>query len=492
MPAAVGGCGVRAATRPGVQAPLEGGAVAIQASPLSRALTVLLLVCAAALLSASSAHAEEVFTGQAAAAYATDSTWIGAPAAPAAICIVDTGNDANADTSNVVARLAVDDGAGADLGTTKHGTLMSMIASAPYNGFGMVGAAPTIKVVSVRATRDGGGFGFVDLLKGIDRCRLWRNTYNIKVVSLSLGARNTGPLDAATQQAIADSVDTARSMGLNVIAAAGNQTGPVDWPAAYGPVFAVGATDNAGARCGFAASGPEVDLWAAGCPQDVALPDGRPAWASGSSESTAFVAGVLTQLRGLRPELSVTQAEALLSSSVRSQAAGGTLDVAAAFHAAGLDQHLAQGHAAIPALPPSGGAPATTATTIVPDTAPPQPPAVAETSPTQSPAPVQQPTAAIGVALRGRLAKPQVRSLRLTRGLLTLTLKNRPKAMEARVQIYARKKGRAFPRLVRTLRMTADTLRTRVLGTLSELSIIYRDPSGVREKSAVLRLRSRP
>ena len=129
----------------------------------SRRWLVGLVVATLSPVLTSSAFAEEVFTSQAAAANATDSTWIPAPAQRAAVCIVDTGNDPNPDTSNVVARLSVDGEPGTDRSPDHHGTLMSMIAAAPYNGFGMVGAAPSIDVVSVRASRDGVTFGATDL-----------------------------------------------------------------------------------------------------------------------------------------------------------------------------------------------------------------------------------------------------------------------------------------------------------------------------------------
>jgi subtilisin family serine protease len=130
------------------------------------------------LLGPSAAQAEEVFTAQARAANATESTWIPAPTTPAAVCIVDTGVDLNPDTTNVIARLAVDGGDPGDVDTIgHHGTLMSMIASAPYNGFGMVGAAPSVKVVSVRAKLPGeNGFYFSDVLKGIRICKQSRLT----------------------------------------------------------------------------------------------------------------------------------------------------------------------------------------------------------------------------------------------------------------------------------------------------------------------------
>ncbi|HEY4096803.1 MAG TPA: S8 family serine peptidase [Baekduia sp.] len=484
MPAAVGG---RAADAPALAGVRAAGGV-VRARRFRRAAVARLLglgLIAPAVLAAPSAYAEEIFTSQAAAAGATDSTWIPAPAVPVAVCIVDTGNDANPDTTNVVARLAVDDGDGADLGATKHGTLMSMIAAAPYNQFGMVGIAPSIEVVSVRATRSGDGFTFADVLKGIDACRLWRMTYNIKVISLSLGAPNTGPLDRATEQAMGDAVDSARAAGMDVVAAAGNHPGVVDWPAAYEPVLAVGAADDTGTRCSFAAAGPQVDLWAPGCPQDVALPDGRAAWASGSSEATALTAAVLAQLRSLRPDLAVDGAEAVLRSNAYAQQAGSTLDADSAFRAAGLSDQLAHGHRSIPDLSPTTGASSLNAAEA-PQPGSPSPPLVVARLPAATP-PVMLPRMTT-TKPRERLPRPLVRAVRVSHGLLTLIFKNKGKGIQAHVDLYTRKRGRAFPTVTRRLRVDGARLRTRFSGTLAEVSITYRDPKAIKGMSAPLSL----
>jgi hypothetical protein len=439
---------------------------------------------ALSLALASSAPAEEVFTSQAAAANATDSTWIPAPAQRAAVCIVDTGNDPNPDTSNVVARLSVDDEPGTDRSPDHHGTLMSMIAAAPYNGFGMVGAAPSINVVSVRASRDGVTFGGTDLAAGIQQCLTYRNTYNIKVISLSLGGVVVSGLDAGVMALTEDMVKNARRAGLDVLAAAGNHEGAVDWPAAFDPVMGVGAATQEGGRCAFAASGPEVDLWASGCPVDAAFPDGSAVWASGSSESTAFVAGVLTQLRQLRPGLTADEAERMLISSTQGASAGPRLDVGAAFVAAGLIDDLVTGRAMASQVVPRGNA-------LVPE------PPVA-TGPSAGRDMV---STSVGDAtnrgviprfsrerLPARLARPSVGSVRLRQQVLSMSFKNKPRGMEAQVRIYTRTKRRAFPVLSRTVSVVDERFRTKVSGAVSLVSITYCDPHRIKAASVVLLL----
>ncbi|MDX6725524.1 MAG: thermitase, partial [Baekduia sp.] len=265
MPAAVGGS-ARWLAR--LRAPLGCVPETVHAGAGSRLIFKLLggaLSVLFALVAVPSAQAEEVFTGQAAAANATDSTWIAAPVQRVAVCIVDSGNDPNPDTANVVARFAVDGGSGGDVSDQKHGTLMSMIAAAPFDGFGMVGAAASINVVSVRAMSPNSydTFGLADIVNGMQTCQNYASTYNIKVISLSVGGPHSAPGGDTTAEAlIRDTVDRARAHGLDVVAAAGNRgTSSVDWPAAYTPVVAVGAADNSGARCSFASYGPEVDLW---------------------------------------------------------------------------------------------------------------------------------------------------------------------------------------------------------------------------------------
>jgi hypothetical protein len=457
---------------------------------VGRAVLTLLLTAAFITAATSSAPAEEVFTSQAAASNATDSTWIPAPPHRAAVCIVDTGTDTTPDTTNVIARFAMDDSDGSDISPIKHGTLMSTIASAPKNNFGMVGAAPSINVVSVRASRDGITFSGIDVQAAVQLCITKRNTYNIKVVSLSLGGDGSAITASNVQRTeFQDTIDSARRYGLNVVAAAGNsERGLVDWPAGYGAAFAVGAATADGARCRFASWGQAVDLWAPGCPLDVGHPDttGAPAWANGSSEAAAFVAAVLTQIRGLDPGLGVDASERTLLAGSQRVEIGSFIDVGGAFQTAGLGSALGTGHWAIPSAaavaPPESGAE-------------PQPeqgaPSLHESSESNGATLQQQRPVVAGSPIApvaqspSRLPHPVVR-ITLRRRLLSLRLAHRPAGAEARVEIYGRHRGSPFPLIAKRARFRADTLRIRVSGTISQVSIGYRDPLGARGSSEVI------
>jgi hypothetical protein len=450
---------------------------------LPAAVGAALAAVALTLVLAAPSRAEEVFTSQAAAAHATDSTWIPAPPTKAAVCIIDTGNDPNPDTTNVIARLSVDNGDGLDRNPGHHGTLMSMIASAPYNGFGMVGAAPSINVVSVRASRDGTTFAGSDLGYAIQKCVNKRTAFNIKVISLSLGAEMLSNLDTSAMALVENNVESARQAGLNVVAAAGNHVGAVDWPAAYRPVLAVGALAQGGALCSFAAYGPEVDLWASGCPVDAATPDGTAVWANGSSEAAAFVGGALTQVRGLRSDLTVDDSEQALITYARGSEAGPALDLEAAFRALGLAGHLAVGHSHIPAG--EEGLPSEFPTSLLtPTPSSSVSPGGSDQASPKAPLVDARP-AAVTKANLTRLAKP-VASARYRRRLLTIRFHNRPRGAEVRIQIYSRSTGRIRRVRSRSLGIATDMLRTRVSGTLSKVSMTYRDPASTMRASAPL------
>lgn len=453
--------------------------------------TALITLIALAFL-ASSASAEEVFTSQAAASNATDSTWIPAPTRRASVCIVDTGTDITPDTTNVIARFAMDDSDGSDISPVKHGTLMATIASAPKNNFGMVGAAPSVDVISVRASRDGISFGGLDVYAAVQLCIRKRSVYNIKVVSLSLGG-DGGTITASTAQRteFEDAIDSARVHDLNVVAAAGNSDrGVVDWPAGYGPAFAVGAATGTGGRCKFASWGPAVDLWAPGCPLDVGRPDntGSPAWANGSSEATAFVAAILAQMRGLEPDLGVDASELALLAGAGAVDTGAFLDVGAAFRGAGMTLALAAGHSAVPASVPVNPS----ISSIEPQASPgDQSPARA--APTSTAAPILSKPAIVGTSPAAsaerssvRLARPVIRTAAVRRGVLVLSLKSMPRGAEAHVDIYTRRHGKTFPSITKRARFRTDRLRIRVSGTISQLSIGYRDLTGVRELSEIV------
>jgi hypothetical protein len=236
---------------------------------------------------------------------------------------------------------------------------MAMIAGAA--GQGLVGAWPQLKVVSVRATDiptpgRQPTFEFDNYSDGMRFCLAAPKTDNIKAADLALASNIPPTSDQA--QSFAKSVQQLQGQNVAVVAAAGNSPGAVQEPGAEPGVFSVGAVaaqagavdGTIGAVCHFSAN-QGVGIYAPGCVLDTADPftDEPYCCEDGTSEASAFTAAVIVALMSYDPKLTYARAEQLL---VSTQTASGNLDVAAAFHADGLDTIISQGQANIPKPPP--------------------------------------------------------------------------------------------------------------------------------------------
>jgi hypothetical protein len=323
------------------------------AHPITLAATLAALLASSAAADA----ATPVVTAQAQAANAAFLAYAPPPAGGAgALCLVDTGVNINPDTqSELVSASAVDGGGGNDVDPDGHGTTMAMIAGAA--GAGMIGAWPQIKIVSVRATDtptpgQEPTFEFDDYWKAITRCATLANTYKIHAIDLALSS--TIPPSPDQAQEFANAVAQAHGQNVAVLAAAGNQPGAVEQPAAQPGVFAVGAstaqsdslsTGAVGAPCSFSAT-QGLTFFAPGCGVDEADPftDQPTCCGNGTSQASVFAAAVLVALMSYDATLSYATAEQLLVST----ATDGNLNVAAAFQAAGLGAIVTQGNANIP------------------------------------------------------------------------------------------------------------------------------------------------
>lgn len=332
-----------------------------------------------------------VGTTQQAAADALFLQYAPAPAKPGIICLVDSGVDANPDTTPILAgsyALSPNTNTNDELAALNtplpgghpdgHGTYMAMIAAAPANGWGMVGLAPSsVRVYNLKALAAGQTtFAFSEYAVAIYRCQALSSSMPITVVNLSLGS-STQP-SGSELETLENYVQSANLHGLGVVAAVGNEGGPVQAPADVRGVLGVGASDanpvNRGGLCPFSNRGPGLAVLAPGCSSQAGGPegievafsdDGSPAWAYGTSESGEIVSTVEASMRAYAPTLSYSQAQGCITSTL----VNGNLDVAAAFNACGLSQIVSEGTAAyqaansaVPAQP--SGPPAATLTPV--------------------------------------------------------------------------------------------------------------------------------
>jgi len=325
-------------------------------------------------------------TVQQAAADALFLQYAPAPPTPGVICLVDSGVDPSPDTTPILAgsyALFPNTNTEDELAALNpplpgghpdgHGTYMAMIAAAPANGWGMVGLAPTsVRVYNLKALAAGQTtFSFAEYAVALSRCQALSSSTPITVVNLSLGS-GTQPTGSELET-LENFVQSANTHGLGVVAAAGNEGGPVQAPADVEGVLGVGASDanpaNLGTICPFSNRGSGLALLAPGCGSqtgpggagngiEIAFSDdGAPAWAEGTSEAAMLVSAAEASMRAYSPTLSYSQAQACITSTL---ANGGNLDVAAAFDACGLGQVVSEGMAAYRAANPAPTQPSNT------------------------------------------------------------------------------------------------------------------------------------
>jgi type VII secretion-associated serine protease mycosin len=193
-----------------------------------------------------------------------------------------------------------------------HGTyIASLIAghgSGPGRGSGVVGVAPDAHILAVRVLLDDSEPGFTSfsenaryadtLAEGIR----YAVSHGADVINMSLG----GP--AASHDAVA-AIGFAISRGIVVVAAAGNDgTGrrrftPFSYPAAVTGVISVAALTLAGQHASFSDHNASVVVGAPGAGVVGAGPGGGYLQGDGTSQASAFVAGVAALIRAKYPRL---------------------------------------------------------------------------------------------------------------------------------------------------------------------------------------------
>jgi hypothetical protein len=311
-------------------------------------------VIAGVLLAAAgpASAASPPITTQAAAANAAFLAYAPAPAGGAkALCLVDTGVNPTPDTTpGLVFATALDGGIATDVDPLLHGTIDAAVAGG--SGHGVLGAWPQLKIVSVRATDNPSpgqlpSFQFDDYAAGIDKC-VKTEIPGVSIAAIVLPLSSVIPPTSDQALKFADSVGVAQAKDIAILAAAGNDPGPIQLPGSQPGILPVGAGDPANGICPFSAT-EGLTFYSPGCSIDQISTAGETfCCGNGTSQAAAYAAGVLVALRSYKPELTAAQAVSQLLTTTRN----GHLDVAVAFRAAGLDSVVDAGTAAIPKPPP--------------------------------------------------------------------------------------------------------------------------------------------
>jgi type VII secretion-associated serine protease mycosin len=220
-------------------------------------------------------------------------------------------------------------------GWGEHGTCMaSIIAGHGRNGGGdgMLGVAPGAHILSVRVIRDDDapdlGRATTDATPISDGIR-YAVDHGARVISMSLGGDEVDAGDDSSAES--DAIRYALAHNVVVVAAAGNgalQGNPVSYPGGERGVITVAAVDSQGRHADFSTTGWDVAVSAPGVelPCDAFDSDGSYLEGSGTSQATAYVAGVVALLKAENPLLSPEQVRSLLEQTAQDKPAGGRND----------------------------------------------------------------------------------------------------------------------------------------------------------------------
>ena len=218
-----------------------------------------------------------------------------------------------------------------------HGTEVASLIAGHGHGAGqadgILGVAPSAKILSVRVTLDSGDPKLGDpaiagaLPGGIARGIRWAVQHGATVIDLPLDPVTTaGAAGSGGSGAEQAAVRYALSKHVVLIAPAGDEvagTNAVNYPAAYHGVIAVGAFDQHFAKAPFTSHQPYVTVTAAGVgvtaanPSSLAAADPSQAYAQLNSTSAAgaIVAGIAALIRAQFPGLTPAQVTRALTTS---------------------------------------------------------------------------------------------------------------------------------------------------------------------------------
>lgn len=140
--------------------------------------------------------------------------------------------------------------------TSSHGThVIGTISAVTNNGEGMAGVAWNVKIMPIRVLGNDGYGTTSAIAQGIR----YAADNNVQVINLSLGGSSS-----SFSQEIKDQIDYAVAMGITVVAAAGNDSTAVGFPARLDNVIAVAALGSDRKLAWYSNYGSEIDVCAPG------------------------------------------------------------------------------------------------------------------------------------------------------------------------------------------------------------------------------------
>lgn len=180
-----------------------------------------------------------------------------------------------------------------------HGTHVAGTIGAAADGQGVAGVAPGVSLYAVKVLSAQGSGSYSAIIDGIQ----WAVNNKLNVVNMSLGSPQGS-------DALRKAVEAAYKAGVTLVMAAGNDSGPVNYPAKYPQSIAVSASDSSDKIARFSSRGAEIAVIAPGVAINSTYMGGIYKSLSGTSMASPHVAGLaaLAVSRGARTPAAVRAA----------------------------------------------------------------------------------------------------------------------------------------------------------------------------------------
>ncbi len=162
-----------------------------------------------------------------------------------------------------------------------HGTHVAGTVAAVRNATGVVGVAPRASIYAVKVLDKNGSGSYSNVMAGIE----WAAQNKMQVINMSLGG---GGVDEPMKKMMT----AAYEAGVTIVCAAGNDSGPVNYPAKYPEAIAVSASDSSDKLASFSSKGPEIAVIAPGVNIYSTGKGGGYKTMSGTSMACPHVAGL--------------------------------------------------------------------------------------------------------------------------------------------------------------------------------------------------------
>jgi subtilisin len=199
------------------------------------------------------------------------------------VAVIDTGIDFNHPdlAPNYKGGYNAVDPAAAPLDDQGHGTHVAGTIAAVKDNNGVVGVAPVVDLYGVKVLDKNGSGQYSWIIAGIE----WAVENRMQVINMSLGG-------GSGNEALRLVMIKAGEAGVTVVCAAGNDSGPVNYPAKYPQAIAVSASDSGDKIASFSSRGAEIAVIAPGVAINSTRKGGGYTKLSGTSMASPHVAGL--------------------------------------------------------------------------------------------------------------------------------------------------------------------------------------------------------